>query len=163
MRCSWCEDICNILNHPVGKSFGNKVHENLEGRGVLTMPSFFVDLILCAQAKIEWQRTRDGHANTDDAEVCGLMRICGCDSEDKICMRIVGKKTRSKIEQNWGAGARTQKRLKFLTKIVKNLSKIGQKMGPKWWFFYYCDVEMRIFAHRYAMIAHRQKLLHDQP
>ena len=45
------------------------------------------------------------------------------------------KKTRSKIEQNWGAVARAQKRLKFLTKIVKNLSKIGQKMGPKWWFF----------------------------
>ena len=77
-------------------------------------------------------RVRDGHA--DDAKVCGLMRICGCDSEDKICMRIVGKKTRSKIEQNWGADARAraQKRLKFLTKIVENLSKIDQKMGPKW-------------------------------
>ena len=29
------------------------------------------------------------------------MRICGCDAEDKICMRIVGKKTRLKIEKNW--------------------------------------------------------------
>ena len=37
------------------------------------------------------------------------MRICGSDAEDKICMRIVGKKTRSKIEQNWGAGARARK------------------------------------------------------
>ena len=36
--------------------------------------------------------SRDGHADADDAEVCGLMRICGCDSEDKICMHIVGKK-----------------------------------------------------------------------
>ena len=32
---------------------------------------------------------RDGHADADDAEVCGMridahMGICGCDSEDKI-------------------------------------------------------------------------------
>ena len=38
---------------------------------------------------------RDGHANADDAEVCG------CDSEDKICMRIVGKKT---ISGQFGTG-----------------------------------------------------------
>ena len=31
-------------------------------------------------------RIRVGHAEADDAEVCGLMRICGSDSEDKICM-----------------------------------------------------------------------------
>ena len=30
---------------------------------------------------------RDGHAEADDAEVCGLMRICGSVAEDKICMR----------------------------------------------------------------------------
>ena len=80
---------------------------------------------------------RDGHADADDAEVCGLMHICGCDSEDKICMRIVGKKNKvkSKVKNRTKLGRRrvcAQKRLNFLTKIVKNLSKIGQKMGPKW-------------------------------
>ena len=45
---------------------------------------------------------RDGHADADDAEVCGLMRICGCDSEDKICMRIVGKKNKVKNRTKLG-------------------------------------------------------------
>ena len=48
--------------------------------------------------------TRDGHAVAGDADSCGLMRICGCDAEDKICMRIVGKKNkvknRTKLAQN---------------------------------------------------------------
>ena len=82
---------------------------------------------------------RDGHAEADDAEVCGLMRICAYAEairKTKSVCAIVGKKTRSKIEQNWGAGARAQKRLKFLTKIVKNLSKIGQN-GPKMVIFFY--------------------------
>ena len=47
---------------------------------------------------------RDGHGEADDAEVCGLMRICGSVAEDKICMRIVGKKNkvknRTKLAQN---------------------------------------------------------------
>ena len=81
-------------------------------------------------------QTRDGHAEADDAEVCGLMRICAyaeaIRKTKSVCSIVGKKKTRSKIEQNWGPGVRAQKRLKFLTKIIKNLSKIGQKMGPKW-------------------------------
>ena len=48
--------------------------------------------------------TRDGHADADDAKVCGRidphMRIC--DSEDKICMRIVGKKNKVKNRTKLG-------------------------------------------------------------
>ena len=47
--------------------------------------------------------TRDGHTDAADAEVCGLMRIWECDADDKICMRIVGKKkvkNRTKLAQN---------------------------------------------------------------
>ena len=51
-----------------------------------------------------------------------------------VCaMRIVGKKNKVKNRTKLGRRrARAQKWLKFLTKIVKILSKIGQKMGPKW-------------------------------
>ena len=77
--------------------------------------------------------TRDGHAVVGDADSCGLMRICGCDAEDKICMRIVGKKTRSKIEQNWGADARARaKTVKILNKNSGKSIKNRPKMGPKW-------------------------------
>ena len=110
---------------------------------------------------------RDGHAEADDAEVCGLMRICAYAEairKTKSVCAIVGKKTRSKIEQNWGAGARSAKTVKILNKnsqkSIKNRPKNGLKMVI---FFYYCDVEMRIFAHRCAMIAHRQKLPHGHP
>ena len=40
--------------------------------------------------------TRDGHADVADADSCGFMRICGCDTEDRICMRIVGEKNEVK-------------------------------------------------------------------
>ena len=46
-------------------------------------------------------QTRDGHAEADDAEVCGLMRICAYAEairKTKSVCAIVGKKTRSKIE-----------------------------------------------------------------
>ena len=47
--------------------------------------------------------TRDGRIVATDADSCGLMRICGCDAEDKICMRIEAKnkvKNRTKLAQN---------------------------------------------------------------
>ena len=72
----------------------------------------------------------------DDARVCGLMRICAhaeAIRKTKFVCAIVGKKNKVKNRTKFGRRrARAQKRLKFLTKIVKNLSKIGQKMGPKW-------------------------------
>ena len=57
-----------------------------------------------------WVPIRDGHADADDAEVCGLMRICGCDSEDKICMRIVGKKEQGQKKNKIGAQAPAHKK-----------------------------------------------------
>ena len=48
----------------------------------------------------------------------------------------LGKKNKVKNITKLGRRrARAQKRLNFLTKIVENLSKIDQKMAPKWWFF----------------------------
>ena len=41
----------------------------------------------CPRARAVMITTRDGQAESDDAEVCGLMRICGSVAEDKICMR----------------------------------------------------------------------------
>ena len=76
---------------------------------------------------------RDGHAEADDAEVCGLMRICGSVAEDKICMRHSRQKNRSKIEQNWGADARARpKTVKILNKNSQKSIKNRPKMGPKW-------------------------------
>ena len=80
------------------------------------------------------------------------MRTCGCDAEDKICMRIVGKKTRSKIEQNWRAHVWAQKRLKFLTKNSQKSIKNRPKNGPKMVIFL---LLMRIRCASGASDAHR--------
>ena len=84
-------------------------------------------------------RTRDGHAEADDAEVCGLMRICAYAEairKTKSVCAIVGKKTRSKIEQNWGAGARAQKTVKILNKNSQKSIKNRPKNGPKMVIFF---------------------------
>ena len=82
-------------------------------------------------------RVRDGNAVAGDADSCGLMRICGCDAEDKICMRIVGKKTRSKIEQNWPKmGQNTTKTVKILNKNSQKSIKNRPKNGPKMVIFF---------------------------
>ena len=74
--------------------------------------------------------TRDGHADADDAEVCGLVRICGCDLEDKICMRIEGKK--NKVKYRTKLGRRRAKTVKILNKNSQKSIKNRPKKGPKW-------------------------------
>ena len=60
------------------------------------------------------------------------MRICECDAEDKICMRIVGKKNKVKNRtKKIGAQARA-KTVKIFNKnsqkSIKNRPKNGLKM-----------------------------------
>ena len=64
------------------------------------------------------------------------MRICGCDSEDKICMRIVGKKNKVKNRTKLGRRRARAKTVKILNKNSQKSIKNRPKNGPKMVIFF---------------------------
>ena len=79
--------------------------------------------------------TRDGHAEADDAEVCGLMRICAYAEairKTKSVCAIVGKKNKVKNRTKLGRRRARAKTVKILNKNSQKSIKNRPKMGPKW-------------------------------
>jgi len=73
-----------------------------------------------------------GHAEADDAEVCGLMRICAYAEalrKTKSVCAIVGKKNKVKNRTKLGRRRARAKTVKIPNKNSKKSIKLGQKMG----------------------------------